>query len=193
MYCPSCGCEQVNNNVQFCYRCRFQLGGVTDLLNNQGMPPYRMQQPPPVIMPPHQLQQPPMMVPPPISKRKKGMKNGAKLIFLSGALLPIFILFCGIADHPAPLIVPFTVFLAGLYWLLYARIFVDDYPIPQAPQYPQQYMANQPPQFMANPPRSALPDADSYRVNMPPQRVNTSEIVDPPSVTEHTTHFLNKE
>jgi hypothetical protein len=184
MYCPSCGSEQANNSVRFCYRCRFQLGGVTDLLNNQGRSPYQMQQPPPVLLPPQPL---------PISQRKKGMKNGAKLMFISAVLTPIFFAFAvGVADHPGPLIVPFTVFLAGLCWMVYSAIFGEDYAIPQTSKLQPPFVANPPPPFTTNPPRTALPTADNYHVTMPPQRVNTSEMVDPPSVTEHTTNLLEK-
>jgi hypothetical protein len=182
MYCPQCGKEQANNSVRFCYYCRFQLSSVTDLLNHQGVLPYQMQQPPPVMMSP---------LPLPISQRKKGMKNGAKLMFISAVLTPIFFAFAvGVADHPGPLIVPFTVFLAGLCWMVYSAIFGEDYAIPQTSKPPQQFV-NPPPQFTTNPPRSALSGADNY-VNMPPPRINTSEIVNPPSVTEHTTNLLEK-
>jgi hypothetical protein len=177
MFCPSCGKQQVNNDVRFCFSCGFQLGGVTDLLNNKGM----------LLNP----QQPVLL---PNSPRKKGMKNGAKLMFLSAVFTPIAIGLCALADHPGPLIIPFTIFLAGLCWLVYSAIFGEEYVIPQASKFPQQFGANPPQQFMQGPPRSALPSADNYRVNMSPQRVNTSEIVDSPtSVTEHTTHLLEKE
>lgn len=181
MYCPSCGRQQANNQVRFCFSCGFQLGGVTDLLNNQGVPPYQAQQ-----------QLPPMVIPP-VSPRRKGMKNGAKLMFLSAVLTPIFIGISATADEGAPMVVPFTIFLAGLCWLVYSAIFGEDYVIPQAPKTAQP-LAVKPPMFNANPPRSALPTADNYQVTMPPpQRINTSEIVNPPSVTEHTTHLLEKE
>jgi hypothetical protein len=180
MFCPSCGKQQANDNVRFCYRCGFQLGGVTDLLNHQGVMPY---QTPPV---------PPVVLPTSISPRKKSMRHGAKLMFISAVLMPIFFGFAvGVADNPAPLLVPLTVFLAGLCWMVYAAIFGEETTLPQAPKVPQQFI-HQPPPFSANPPRSALPTADNYEVNLRPQRVDTSEIVNPPSVTEHTTNLLEK-
>lgn len=171
MYCPQCGNEQANNNVRFCSRCGFQLGAVTELLANQGAPPNQL---------------PSVAMPPKISQRKKGMKNGAKLMFLSAVLMPIFIGFCIIADHPGPLVFPFTVFLAGLCWLLYSHIFGEETAFPPVQNYPQQ--------FNANPPRTALPSAENYRVSgMAPPRINTSEIVNPSSVTDHTTQLFDKE
>jgi hypothetical protein len=174
MYCPQCGSKQVNNEVRFCFRCGFQLSGVTELLNNQGMQAYQF--------PTNQL---PPVLPPQNSPRRKGMKNGAKLMFLSAALTPVFIAFSAMADHPGPMLIPFTVFFAGLCWLLYSRIFGEETALPPVQQFPQQ--------FVAPPPRSALPGAENYQVRMAPQRINTSEIVNPPSVTDHTTHLLDKE
>lgn len=179
MYCPQCGSQQAKNDVRFCFRCGFQLGGVTELLANQGMPT-------------HQLQLPPVM-PPPISQRKKGMKNGAKLMFLSAVLMPIFIGFSFLVDSGGPMFVPFTVFLAGLCWLVYSAIFGEDNPIPQVQKLPQQFAAHPPQQFSAPPPRTALPSAENYQVTMPPQRITTSEIVNPPTVTDHTTQLFDKE
>lgn len=182
MYCPQCGLKQVNNQVRFCSCCGFQLGGVTELLNNQGMQAYQF--------PPNQL---PPVLPKQNSPRRKGMKNGAKLMFLSAALTPVFIAFSAMADHPGPMLIPFTIFFAGLCWLLYSRIFGEETAIPQMQQFHQQFGVTPPQQFGANPPRSALPGAENYPVRMTPQRINTSEIVNPPSVTDHTTHLLDKE
>jgi hypothetical protein len=176
MYCPQCGLQQVSNDVRFCSRCGFQLGGVTELLNNQGMPIHHF--------PANQL---PFVAPPGISQRKKGMKNGARLMFLSAVLTPIFIAFSVVADHPGPFLIPFTVFLAGLCWMVFSAIFGEDTPIPQASKIPQQFGANPPP-------RTALPGAENYRVTgVAPPRINTSEIVNPPSVTDHTTQLFDKE
>ncbi len=175
MYCPQCGNQQVNNEVRFCSRCGFQLGVVSELLANQGIPTHQ-----PLA---NQL---PFVAPPQISQRKKGMKNGAKLMFLSAVLIPIFIGFSVIADDGGPLIVPLTIFFAGLCWFLYSRIFGEETAFPPMQNYPQQ--------FNANPPRTALPNAENYRVTgMGPQRINTSEIVNPPSVTDHTTQLFDKE
>lgn len=185
MYCPACGKQQAHKDVRYCFSCGFQLGGVTDLLNNNGIPSQQLNQQP--------FAQPTPVLPP-VSPRKKGMKNGAKLMFISAVLTPIFFgLAVGVADSPGPLVIPFTVFLAGLCWLVYSAIFGEDFTLPQAQKFPQQFGANPPQQFAANPPRTALPGADNYRVNMAPQRVNTSEMVDPPSVTERTTHLFDKE
>src|ERR1051325_11466353 len=106
MYCPQCGKQQAENDGRFCSRCGFQLHIVNTLLANNGMLP----------------QFP--AAPPEMSKRKKGIRNGGKLIFLSAAMMPIFLAIAiGLVDSPAPLIFPSAVFLAGLYWMIYAAIF----------------------------------------------------------------------
>jgi hypothetical protein len=172
MYCPQCGNQQTGNEARFCSRCGFQLGVVTALLMNNGLLP---------------SQQANVVIAHGMSKRKKGIRNGAKLMFLSAALAPIFFAIAiGLVDSPAPLIVPFTIFLAGLYWMVYAAIFGDDTVVPPLPNYPQQ--------FGVQPPRTALPGVENFRVTgIAPQRINTSEMVEPPNVTDHTTQLFDKE
>lgn len=109
MYCPNCGDERASG-VRFCPRCGLRLDGVTELLANNGALP---------VSAPAQTSEP--------SLRRKGMRQGAKLMFLSGVLLPIFFGLCFSADNPAPLLVPLTVFLAGLSRTLYAKLFYEDY------------------------------------------------------------------
>jgi hypothetical protein len=46
-------------------------------------------------------------------------------MFFSGVLTPIFLALCIVDDSPAPLIIPFIVFLASLTWLLYFYLFSD--------------------------------------------------------------------
>jgi hypothetical protein len=174
IFCPRCGKQHSGTDVRFCSSCGFQLRVVTDLMANNGLLP-------------HQL---PNEVPPPsgISQRKKAMKNGAKLMFLSAIITPIFFAFAvGAVDSPAPLVVPFTIFLAGLCWLVYGAIFGDETPLMPRQTFPQQFVP--PP-----PPRSALPGVENFRMTgMAPQRVQTSEIVEPPNVTDHTTQLFDKE
>lgn len=106
MYCPNCGDERASE-VRFCPRCGLRLDGVTELLANNGALP---------VSAPAQTSEP----------SRKGMRQGAKLMFLSGVLLPIFFGLCFLSDNPAPLLVPLTVFLAGLSRTLYAKLFYDD-------------------------------------------------------------------
>ncbi|MBI3651652.1 MAG: zinc ribbon domain-containing protein [Acidobacteria bacterium] len=172
MYCPQCGKEQASADVRFCSRCGFQMGVVNELMQNNGL-----------LTPPLAPPMPPPFVP---SRRKKGIKTGAILMFISAVLTPIFFAIAiGPADHPGPLIVPLTIFLAGLCRFLYARIFDDDL-APFVPAHPHVFT---PPPY-----RQALPNAEPFRVTNPtPQRINTAEMVEPPSVTDHTTQLFDKE
>lgn len=185
MFCPKCGHQQVGEERRFCSRCGFQLSVVTGLLSTNGILPGAEV--------PQMLQAPPA---PPISGKKRGVRQGAKLMFLSMVITPIALLISiGIFDHPGFLIVPFTIFLAGIAWMVYSAIFGEDAvtTTPQPAAFRQPFI--KPPQLHAPP--APLPVADSFerqRVPLPPpQRINTSEMVQPPSVTESTTKLFDKE
>jgi len=113
MYCPNCGDGRATEN-RFCPRCGFRLDGVTELLAHQGVP-YGVPSSSPAAEPGKP------------SPRRKGMRQGAKVMFLSGVLLPIFSAIAIIDDQPGPLLVPLAVFLLGLARTLYARLFYEDY------------------------------------------------------------------
>lgn len=163
MYCPGCG-QQVGAETNFCPRCGFYFAVLKELMATGGAPlatqdAARKKQP---------------------SERQKGIRLGAKLVFLSVVLLPIFIGLSIVADGPGPLLVPFTTFLTGVIWMLYARLFRD----PDPDVWPVVASA------VGAPRRGAMLPAppESVRAGLAP-RINTGEIV-PPSVTEHTTNFL---
>jgi hypothetical protein len=62
-----------------------------------------------------------------ISPRRKGIRHGAKLMFLSAVLTPVFILLSVLIDGGEPLILPFLLFIAGLAVILYSSIFKEKY------------------------------------------------------------------
>ena len=109
-----------------------------------------------------------------LSPRRKGMKQGAKILFLSAVLLPIFFGLCWPADSPAPLLVPFTVFLAGIFWTLYHRLFSEDTAPLAAP-------------VLAPPQMAASYHPPMRHLEAPPEAANA---LHPPSVLEHTTRNL---
>lgn len=128
MFCPRCGQQQTSSEIHFCSRCGLQISGVRNLLNN-----YQQSQLQPVSQ---------ML---PQSPRKKGIKFGAKLLFASIAITPILFGIAIAVDNPAPLILPFTLFVGGILKMLYARIFEDELPKlalaaerPAPPLYPPQ-------------------------------------------------------
>ena len=168
MYCPKCG-QQSSDEVRFCPRCGLSLAGLTayvaaNELNPAGDPVPR---------------------PPVMTARRRGMRRGAKLMFICAVLLPAALLLA-IEDAPGPLLLVMTTFLAGLAWMVYSWLFGDnvvpvgksarrkdlaaavDRPALNAPQFNPAPLFNQP-------------------------RANTAEIYQPPSVTENTTKLLDKD
>jgi len=169
MFCPKCG-QQSSDEVRFCPRCGLQLAGLPAYIAGNDLMAYRPD-------PAHQVE---------LTAKKLGTRRGAKLMFFSFVLFPIFFGFCFLVDGPAPLVVPLTLFLAGFVMLVYARIFGDelipirgrasnrdlgagaDRPALGAPQFTPAPLFNQP-------------------------RADTAEIYRPPSVTENTTRLLDKD
>jgi hypothetical protein len=121
-----------------------------------------------------------------LTARRRGTRRGAKLMFFSVVLFPIFFGFCFIVDNPVPLFVPLTVFLTGLVTLVYARLFGDE-----LVQIPQRASRND---LSAGGERHALGAPQFTPASLfNQQRANTAEIYQPPNVTENTTKLLDKD
>jgi hypothetical protein len=106
-------------------------------------------------------------------------------MFWSVVLMPVFLILSLIVDEPIPLFIPFAIFLIGLSLMLYARIFSEE-------------MSNvgsqdtRPSSLGAMFRSSALPSASTSMANRADwQQVRTSELIEPPSVAEHTTKLLD--
>ena len=176
MYCPNCGQQQVSNEMRFCSRCGLALSGLADWLAGGHVMAARTYEAP---VPPSGLL--------PLSPRRKNIRRSAKLMFFSGVLFPIFLIFALAAEHPGPLVVPFIVFFPALAWMLYARIFSDPNPVIKD-QTTQTSRLASPPARAPLPPASTIPISD-----LRGSQVRTNELAQPPSVTENTTRFLDKE
>lgn len=167
MFCPKCGQSQVSDEVRFCVRCGLQLDNVKSLITTQV----------PTIQQNEDTQ--------PVSKwHRPGVKTGAKLMFLSAILFPIFLGFAIAEDDLIFLIlVPKTIFLLGLFWMIYSRIFGES-PIQNNKSIPSTINETKPslPLFSQQVPQKTLP----------PQPINTAEIIAPSSVTENTTKLLEQ-
>jgi zinc-ribbon domain len=164
MYCPRCGNHPASDRMRFCPSCGLRLDGVFDLLVRDGSPANSS------VIP--QVKEP--------SPRKRGIRKGAKICFFSiVAFLPIFAL-CAFFEHAGPLLLPAATFLAGIFWMLYYRLFGDEYEAPvkntQAVVAP---VVSQPTYL---PPSQAVP---AYRspIEQPQQH----------SVVENTTRSLGSE
>ena len=171
MFCPNCGQQQVSGEMRFCSRCGLALTGLAEWLAGGGVPERRADQ-----APPYEL-----------SLRRKHIRRAAKLMFFSGVLFPVFLLFSGAIGEGGPMIVPVGTFFVSLVWMLYARIFIDK-------TTPAISQAAQPAAFGSMPARGSLPPpAHNPMPNIGRQQVRTNELAQPPSVTEHTTRLLDNE
>jgi endogenous inhibitor of DNA gyrase (YacG/DUF329 family) len=171
MYCPNCGQQQVSGEMRFCSRCGLALTGLAEWLAGGGLPVSRADQAPS----------------PELSLRRKHIRRAAKLMFFSGVLFPVFLLFCAAIGEGGPMIVPVGTFFVSLVWMLYARLFIDKTTPAISP-------AVQTPAFGVVPARGSLPPAANNPMpNIGRQQVRTNELAQPPSVTEHTTRLLDNE
>jgi hypothetical protein len=167
MYCPRCSQQQVTDDASFCSRCGFQLGIVKELLVTDGALPAR------AVVSQSGFSSP----------GRRGARLGAKLIFFSLISLPLFIALSVNTDSPVPFWPPALLFLVGLTFVLYARIFREDILPSKRKAEPVLFerIAGTPPlPLLSGTPRSELGAA----------RANTAEIIQPPSVTERTTNLL---
>ena len=164
MFCPRCGQKPAANAVRFCASCGLRLEGVAHLIANDGFLPAQTAQAP---------------AGPTLKQRE--MRKGAKLLISSFISFPLFAALCAIPDNPVPLLVPITLFIAGICWMLYARLFCDERPSAPIKVLLTETYA-QPVYF---PPTQAS--------QLPPPSIKTAEIEPPHSVIEHTTRQLVKE
>jgi hypothetical protein len=160
MYCPRCSQQQVSDVVSFCSRCGFQLDVVRELLVTDGTLPARAIE----------------FRSSSLSPGRNGARLGAKLIFFSLISLPVFFALSAVNDSPGPLLPPAVTFLIGLTFVLYARIFGEDI-------LPSKRVG------IVGMPKLPL-HVGTPRAELGAMRVDTAEMVQPPSITEHTTNLL---
>lgn len=171
MYCPNCGQQQLSDNTRFCSRCGISISGLAEWLAG-GELVVRDKENATMIS---------------ASPRRKGIRRGAKLMFWSGVLVPVFFFFSLLIGAPIPMLIPITVFLIGLSVMLYARLFGEEMSHGGGHQ-------TQPSSLGAMFGSSALPPASNNMTNrVDEQQVRTSELIKPPSVTEHTTKLLEND
>jgi hypothetical protein len=166
--------------MRFCARCGFPLEGAMVLLAHGGMlPSYE-----------------PAGGEKKISARRKGVKQGALLMLIGAVLVPLLGVFASFAPFRIGVAFEFFAaaaailcFVGGPLRMLFAALFEEGAP-PRQFVMPSSYA---PPAIPPPPVRlSALPQATAT----PPvgwrARPQTAEIVQPPSVTDHTTRLLEK-
>src|SRR5215207_10470066 len=109
MFCPGCG-QQSSDEVRFCPRCGFHLAGLAAYMAANESAPAETPAPRAPVM----------------TARRRGMRRGAKLMFICAVLLPAAALLAFEDDAPGPLLLVCTTFLAGLAWLVYSWLFGDN-------------------------------------------------------------------
>lgn len=170
MYCPNCGQQQVSDEMRFCSRCGLALSGLAEWLARGGVPAKRGEEAPVAAFPP-----------------RKKRRRAAKLMFVSGALLPIFLVISLVVGDGAPMIVPLILFFISSVVMLYTRLFRDE-ALPVKTHDAQTTALN------SMSAQGSLPPASNVSMPTPGrQQVRTNELVQPPSVTENTTKLLDSE
>ena len=179
MYCPKCSQIQTDDGLRFCSRCGFQLGVVKELLAERDSAP--------VITAGSQA------TPKFFSRRKQDLLFGATVMSIAASIV---VQLSWVAPKAAIIFPLWMIWLAFSLFVLYfdvlvrvaRRFFSDDNPVSDGPSPGNQDFINK-----VSPATSELPP---MRNRPAPalgfDRVNTGEIVQPLSVTDHTTNLLNK-
>jgi hypothetical protein len=179
MFCPKCGQSQVSEEVRFCSRCGFPLSGVSALLAADGIVPYQAAAATQAMSP-----------------RRKGMRQGGKLMFFGVIVSALLGILVGATDGPGELVaISLLIFVAGFFRMLYALLFEDKSPATQQPAPTTTYAQHAAgAQFSPGVRGAALPPGEFIpaRASFAP-RQDTAEIAPPPSVTDHTTRLLRDE
>lgn len=170
MYCPNCGQQQISDEMRFCSRCGLALSELAEWLAGGSL----------------QVKRPEAVQVSRDSPRRKGIRRAAKLMFFSGVLFPIFLVFSLAVDEGGPLAIPFILFFVSLVMMLYARLFSDK----TAPALNQ---AAQTSALGSASARSLPPPINIPISGVGRQHVRTNELAQPPSVTDHTTRLLDNE
>jgi hypothetical protein len=178
MFCVRCGQQQATDALRFCSRCGFPLEGAMMLLANGGMLPHYL----------------PVEGEQKVSPRKRGVKQGALIFLLGVVLVPAFGVLYGWTDVNLfgffAALAAVLCFIGGPLRMLFAALFEEG---PQTRQFmaPSSYA----PPAIPLPPAaraSALPPASANPASQWRPRPQTAEILQPPSVTDHTTRLLDK-
>lgn len=185
MYCPKCSQPQVSDEIQFCSRCGLPLKNIKDIVLADGKTKVSKSQ----------------ADEDKLSPRQKGVRQGVILMLLSVILIPAYVLLAAlfpandrlvessVSDTPFEKIsqaILFTIFMCGVARMLYARLFQQG----GRHEAGEREVA----QLDGSSSNYALPPAQSIPVSgFGTWRANTGEVVQSPSVTEHTTNSLGKE
>ena len=182
MYCPQCSQEQISDEVRFCPRCGFQLDALKMLLaeNQNGLAMCE-------IEPETQL----------ISTRKRDVLLGATMMLVA-AISIVLLMISGVAVTPwqaviIPLLLVWTAIVSAILLSGHAAREVTNLFSKDDSASPSQIVSKLIRRLNPTASHQALPPVQSEPIaGFGTWRVNTAELVQPLSVTEHTTNLLTK-
>jgi hypothetical protein len=184
MYCPVCGQRQATDQVRFCSRCGFLLSGVAEVIDNQGLLPNQSVE---------------METPARDSRKKRGVKQGVLILLIGLFLISPIMAMIHIATNTDPYFFAISLilsFFGGMIRIVYALMFEEGMPKQLQPGNAQGFI---PQQFLSGKMgRNALPasqttPANDYVAPKAGRWMTTNDLVQPGSITENTTKFLEKE
>lgn len=179
MYCPKCSQQQVSDELRFCSRCGFSLSAVRELMAGGN------------ALVEHEAEAQAGQ----LSRSQRGVRKGAWMMLASLALALVAGLLAAFDDVFAVfLLLPVLCFVIGFAWMLYGVFFAEKRTLVKG-------AASQPHVAPIRPGQlgSAAHSRELFQPRVVPlerltaQRVETAEMVQPPSVTENTTRLLDEE
>lgn len=179
MYCPTCGQQQINDEVRFCSRCGFLLSDVAEVVVNKGISPYKT----------------PSRLSKKDSPRKRGIKQGGMLMLVGCFLVvPIISILMPFLNFPV-FVVPIAAvlsFMGGILRMIYAWMFESNDEFAFEQNIPDSNLIGGNITQNALPPQQSIPVTD-FAPPPPGSWHTTNDLVQPASVTERTTKLLQKE
>nr|MDQ3820981.1 zinc-ribbon domain-containing protein [Acidobacteriota bacterium] len=111
MYCPRCGQQQASEEMRFCSRCGFPLGGVRELLANDG-----------AVSTSEDEEQGQV-----VSPRRRGISQGVMMMLLGTVIVPVLAILSkyinGLDIKPLVALSAVLFFVGGFVRILYAILF----------------------------------------------------------------------
>jgi choline-glycine betaine transporter len=162
----------MGGEMRFCSRCGFPLTIVSQLVANGG------------ALAGFDTEGKRQLTP-----RESGVRWGALLMIISAVLFPIVLLFAAMKHDAIVLLLPvFLVFLVGMARLLYAKLLQPNTPIQKEVLFAAGQRMDQ---QLSSEHRLGLPANQNVPVSAWRQPIDTSEMAQPPSVTDNTTKLLS--